>query len=74
MELLNNKPISKLNDSTDYLGILEKANFLKDFFISIKDNNELKMFCLYGDWGSGKSTLLKYLQKKIRIRLQYFFL
>lgn len=73
MELLNNKPISKLNDSTDYLNILEKANFLKDFFISIKDNNELKMFCLYGDWGSGKSTVLKYLQKELETDYNTFF-
>lgn len=73
MKLLNNKPISILNDSTDYLGILEKANFLKDFFTSIKDNKELKMFCLYGDWGSGKSTVLKYLQEELKNEYNTFF-
>lgn len=73
MNLYTNKSLQELSRDTDGIGIIEKANFLKDFFIDIKDEKDLKMFCLYGDWGSGKSTLLKYLEQNLKDNYNTFF-
>ena len=73
MDLLTNKRIDNLTRETDSIGILDKADFLNDFFISIKNENDLKMFCIYGDWGSGKSTLLKYLENNLEDHYNTFF-
>ncbi|MDO5637561.1 MAG: P-loop NTPase fold protein [Myroides sp.] len=73
MNLYANKRLENLSRDNDGLGILDKADFIKEFFLSIKENNDLKMFCLYGDWGSGKSTLLKYLEQNLKQEYNTFF-
>ncbi|MEM6686966.1 MAG: P-loop NTPase fold protein, partial [Bacteroidota bacterium] len=62
-KLLNNLPVEKLTEENDYLGVIQKANLIKDILKSNTGQfHEIKMFVLYGDWGSGKSTLMKYLK------------
>lgn len=73
-KLLSNKRIEKLNEETDYLGILNKGNLIKQFLIgSTSSIEEMKMFALYGDWGSGKSTLMKYLQDELEGDFNTYF-
>ncbi|NAS10375.1 KAP family P-loop NTPase fold protein [Poritiphilus flavus] len=74
MALLNNLPIEKLTSETDYLGIIEKADLIREVLLDNKEQfSELKMFALYGEWGSGKSTLMKYLQNKLKENFNTFF-
>ena len=73
-KLLSNKRIEKLNEETDYLGILNKGNLIKQFLVGNTSSiNEIKMFALYGDWGSGKSTLMKYLQDELEGDFNTYF-
>lgn len=73
MNLLPNRTLPELTKETDSIGVFEKAEFLKNFFINIKDQDELKIFSLYGDWGSGKSTVLRYLEKELKGEYNSFF-
>lgn len=73
MKLLPNRTLPQLSKETDSIGVFEKAEFLKNFFINIKDQDELKIFSLYGDWGSGKSTVLRYLEKELKGEYNTFF-
>lgn len=73
MDLLHNNRIDNLNSNNDHIGILEKAMHIKNFFELIKEKDDLKMFCIYGEWGSGKSTLLKYLEKELQPSYNVFF-
>lgn len=73
MKLLPNRTLPELTKETDSIGVFEKAEFLKNFFINVKDQDELKIFSLYGDWGSGKSTVLRYLEKELKGEYNTFF-
>lgn len=73
-KLLSNLRIEKLDKKTDYLGIIDKGEIIRDFLIGSKDSyDEIKMFSLYGDWGSGKSTLMKYLENELQSEFNTFF-
>jgi len=73
-KLLSNLPIEKLTSENDYIGIIEKGDLIKSFFLANKQEfSELKFFTIYGDWGSGKSTLMKYLQKELKNSFNPFF-
>lgn len=73
-KLLSNLRIDKLDKKTDYLGIIDKGEIIRDFLIGSKDSyNEIKMFSLYGDWGSGKSSLMKYLENELQSDFNTFF-
>lgn len=73
-KLLPNLPIENLTPENDYIGIIEKGNLIKSFFLSNKyEFSRIKMFALYGEWGSGKSTLMKYLQKELKGSFNTFF-
>lgn len=73
-KLLSNKRIEKLNRETDYLGIINKGDLIKQFLKgSTSSIDEIKMFALYGEWGSGKSTLMKYLQDELSGDFNTFF-
>lgn len=72
--LLSNVRIDELTEETDYLGIIDKGNLIKEFLIGSKDTfHEFKMFSLYGEWGSGKSSLMKYLQRELNSDFNTFF-
>ncbi|WP_298508465.1 P-loop NTPase fold protein [uncultured Kordia sp.] len=72
--LLHNLPIEDLNESNDYLGVVDKANLIKTILESNTDQfHEIKMFALYGEWGSGKSTLMKYLERELKSDFNTFF-
>lgn len=73
-KLLSNRRIEKLNSKTDYLGIINKGDLIKQFLKgSTSSIDEIKMFALYGEWGSGKSTLMKYLQDELSGDFNTFF-
>ena len=73
-KMLPNLPIENLTSENDYIGIIEKGNLIKSFFLSNKHEfSRIKMFALYGEWGSGKSTLMKYLQKELKGSFNTFF-
>lgn len=73
-KLLPNLPIENLTEENDYIGIIEKGNLLKSFFLSNKHEfSKIKVFAIYGEWGSGKSTLMKYLQKELKGTFNTFF-
>ncbi|PKH50094.1 hypothetical protein CXF68_04945 [Tenacibaculum sp. Bg11-29] len=73
-KILSNLPIEDLTQENDYIGIIEKGNLIKSFFLGHKHEfSEIKFFSIYGDWGSGKSTLMKYLEKKLRGSFNTFF-
>lgn len=73
-KLLSNRRIEKLNRDTDYLGIINKGDLIKQFLKgSTSSIDEIKMFALYGEWGSGKSTLMKYLQDELSDDFNTFF-
>jgi len=73
-KLLSNLRIEKLDKKTDYLGIIDKGEVIRDFLIGSKDSyDEIKMFSLYGDWGSGKSSLMKYLENELQTEFNTFF-
>ncbi|KRB53834.1 P-loop NTPase fold protein [Flavobacterium sp. Root186] len=73
-KLLSNLRIEKLDKKTDYLGIIDKGEIMRDFLIGSKDSfDEIKMFSLYGDWGSGKSSLMKYLENELQSEFNTFF-
>ncbi|WP_075341833.1 KAP family P-loop NTPase fold protein [Tenacibaculum agarivorans] len=73
-KLLPNLPVENLTKENDYIGILNKGNIIKSFFLSNKHQfNKIKFFALYGEWGSGKSTLMKYLKKELHISFNAFF-
>lgn len=73
-KLLPNLPIENLTSESDYIGIIEKGNLIKSFFLANKQEfSELKFFTIYGDWGSGKSTLMKYLEKELKNSFNSFF-
>lgn len=73
-KLLSNLRIEKLDKKTDYLGIIDKGDIIRDFLIGSKDSyDEIKMFSLYGDWGSGKSSLMKYLENELQKEFNTFF-
>lgn len=72
--LLSNLPIENLTHENDYIGIIEKGNLIKSFFLANKQEfSEIKFFSIYGDWGSGKSTLMKYVEKELRSSFNPFF-
>lgn len=72
--LLSNLPIEDLTSETDYLGIIDKGDLIKEFLKGNKDQfDEIKMFSLYGEWGSGKSSLMKYLEKELKGEFNTFF-
>ncbi|CAM1358610.1 conserved protein of unknown function [Tenacibaculum soleae] len=72
--LLSNLPIENLTHENDYIGIIEKGNLIKSFFLANKQEfSEIKFFSIYGDWGSGKSTLMKYLEKELKGSFNTFF-
>jgi hypothetical protein len=73
-KLLSNLPIEDLTPENDYIGIIEKGNLIKSFFLHNKHEfSQIKIFSIYGEWGSGKSTLMKYLEKKLRGSFNTFF-
>lgn len=73
-KLLPNLPIEDLTEENDYIGIIEKGDLIKSFFLSNKDEfSRIKFFSIYGEWGSGKSTLMKYLQKELKGSFNTFF-
>ncbi len=73
-KLLSNVRIDELTEETDYLGIIDKGDLIKEFLVGSKDTfHEFKMFSLYGEWGSGKSSLMKYLQKELNTEFNTFF-
>ncbi|QXP73267.1 hypothetical protein H0I31_06105 [Tenacibaculum sp. AHE15PA] len=73
-KLLSNLPIENLSAENDYIGIIEKGDLIKSFFLSNKNEfSEIKFFSIYGDWGSGKSTLMKYLEKELKGSFNSFF-
>ncbi len=73
-KLLPNLPVEDLTKDNDYIGIIEKGDLIKSFFLSNKHEfSRIKIFSIYGEWGSGKSTLMKYLQKKLRGSFNTFF-
>lgn len=73
-KLLSNRRIEELNRDTDYLGIINKGDLIKQFLKgSTSSIDEIKMFALYGEWGSGKSTLMKYLQDELSGDFNTFF-
>ncbi|MDO6743422.1 P-loop NTPase fold protein [Tenacibaculum soleae] len=72
--LLSNLPIENLTHENDYIGIIEKGNLIKSFFLANKQEfSEIMFFAIYGDWGSGKSTLMKYLEKELKGSFNTFF-
>ncbi len=74
LKLLSNLPIEDLTQENDYIGIIEKGNLLKSFFLTNKDDfSKIKIFSIYGEWGSGKSTLMKYLKKELKGTFNTFF-
>jgi hypothetical protein len=73
-KLLPNLPIECLTIENDYIGIIEKGNLLKSFFLHNKHEfSQMKIFSIYGEWGSGKSTLMKYLEKELQGSFNTFF-
>jgi hypothetical protein len=73
-KLLPNLPIEDLTTENDYIGIIEKGNLLKSFFLNNKHEfSQIKVFSIYGEWGSGKSTLMKYLGKELKGSFNTFF-
>ena len=72
--LLSNLPIENLTQENDYIGIIEKGDLIKSFFLANKQEfSQIKFFSIYGDWGSGKSTLMKYLEKELKRSFNTFF-
>ncbi|WP_064966819.1 KAP family P-loop NTPase fold protein [Tenacibaculum ovolyticum] len=72
--LLSNLPIENLTHENDYIGIIEKGDLIKSFFLANKQEfSQIKFFSIYGDWGSGKSTLMKYLEKELKGSFNTFF-
>lgn len=69
--LLNNSPVEKLSEETDYFGTLKKAQAIEHFLSNcFKDkgseiDKNLKMISLYGNWGSGKSSVINYLKNNL---------
>jgi hypothetical protein len=73
-KLLSNLPIENLTKENDYIGIIEKGDLIKSFFLGNKQEfAQIKFFSIYGDWGSGKSTLMKYLEKELKTSFNPFF-
>jgi hypothetical protein len=73
-KLLHNLPILDLTSETDYLGVIDKGDLIKEFLKANEEQfKEIKMFSLYGEWGSGKSSLMKYLQKELQEEFNSFF-
>ena len=72
--ILPNLPIENLTRDNDYIGVIDKAELIKNFLKSNSSEfKEIKMFTIYGEWGSGKSTLMKYLEKELKPSFNTFF-
>ncbi|MFK5878643.1 MAG: P-loop NTPase fold protein [Flavobacteriaceae bacterium] len=73
-KLLPNLPIIDLNKENDFIGIINKGEIIKSFFLANKKQfSQIKIFSIYGEWGSGKSTLMKYLENNLTGSFNTFF-
>lgn len=64
--LLPNLPTTDLKPENDYLGLIPKADAIKQFLLlDSKEIKDFKMLALYGEWGSGKTSLMHYLDTNL---------
>lgn len=61
-----NQP-ENLTEENDYLGTIPKGKMIKIFLESLLDreNTDIQMIALYGEWGSGKTSLMNYVKEQL---------
>jgi predicted KAP-like P-loop ATPase len=68
-KIKSNQPEKDLaqHPDKDFLEIIPKGNMIKAFLESLlkREETDIQMIALYGEWGSGKTSLMRYVQSKL---------